>query len=122
MKIEYKKVFRANSKFEIELRKLVNLMYKFLNNDKLQPYNNVVIKSITHEEKRQLLKLIEEVFKSIDKEKKDNQYICETFNNLEEIRRLRDSKVLLFNQKMALFPFNIYFKILKFEKYYTYTD
>ena len=32
---EYKKVFRINSKFEIELRKLVNLLYKFYENPKL---------------------------------------------------------------------------------------
>ncbi|MFA7106582.1 MAG: hypothetical protein WC154_04690 [Candidatus Izemoplasmatales bacterium] len=119
---EYKKVYRINSKFEIELRKLVNLMYKFLEDSKLEAYNNVVIKQLPHEEKRNLLKTIEDVYKEVDIEKEENNYIVETYNNLDEVRRTRDSKVLVFNQKINLFPFNIYVKIMKLEQFHTFFD
>jgi len=119
---EYKKVFRIHSKFEIELRKLVNLLYKFLENSKLEPYTNVVIKQLPHEEKRNLLKLIEEVYQQVNLEDEDNKYIIETYQNLEELRRVRDSKVIVYNQKITLFPFNIYAKIMKLENYHTFVD
>jgi hypothetical protein len=119
---EYKKVFRINSKFEIELRKLVNLLYKFYENPKLEPYNNVVIKQLPHEEKRNLLKFIDEVYETVEKEDEENKYIVETYQNLEELRRVRDSKVIVFNQKITYFPFNIYVKILKLDAYHTFVD
>jgi len=119
---EYKKVFRVHSKFEIELRKLVNLMFKFLEHSKLEPYNDVVIKQLPHEEKRNLLKIIDEVYEKVDKDNEENKYIVETYQNLEEIRRIRDSKVIIFNQKITMFPFNIYAKIMKIESFNTFVD
>ena len=119
---EYKKVYRAHSKFEIELRKLVNLMYKFMAHSKLEPYNDVVIKQLPHEEKRNLLRIIDEVYESVDKESEETKYIVETYQNLEEIRRTRDSKVIVFNQKINLFPFNFYVKIMKLETFHTFFD
>ena len=119
---EYKKVFRIHSKFEIELRKLVNLMFKFLEHSKLEPYNDVVIKQLPHEEKRNLLKIIDEVYETVDKDNEENKYIIETYQNLEEIRRIRDSKVIIFNQKITMFPFNVYVKIMKIETFHTFVD
>lgn len=119
---EYKKVFRIHSKFEIELRKLVNLMFKFLEHSKLEPYHNVVIKQLPHEEKRNLLKIIDDVYQSVDESDEDNKYIVETYQNLEELRRVRDSKVIVYNQKIGYFPFNIYAKIMKIGPYYTFTE
>jgi len=119
---EYKKVFRINSKFEIELRKLVNLLYNFLESPKLEPYNNVVIKQLPHEENRNLIKIIDEIYTDMDKDKEENKYIIETFQNLEELRRTRDSRVIIFNQKINLFPFNFYNKIMKLETYHTFVD
>ncbi|MBN2300483.1 MAG: hypothetical protein JXC31_04770 [Acholeplasmataceae bacterium] len=122
LQTEYKKVFRINSKFEIELRKLVNLLFKFHEHSKLESYTNVVIKQLSHEEKRNLLKIIDEVYQTIDLEADDNKYIIETYQNLEELRRVRDSKVIVFNQKLTYFPFNIYSKIMKIENYHTFMD
>ncbi|MGD9761425.1 MAG: hypothetical protein AB7U52_03185 [Candidatus Izemoplasmatales bacterium] len=119
---EYKKVFRIHSKFEIELRKLVNLMFKFLEHAKLGPYNDVVIKQLPHEEKRNLLKIIDEIYQTVDKDNEENKYIVETYQNLEEIRRIRDSKVIIFNQKITMFPFNVYVKIMKLETFHTFVD
>jgi len=119
---EYKIVFRINSKFEIELRKLVNLMFKFLQTPKLEPYNDVVIKQLPHEEKRNLLKIIDEAYQNIDQELEENKYIVETYENLIDLRRTRDSKVIVFNEKIALFPFNIYIKFMKFDTYDTFVE
>jgi biopolymer transport protein ExbB/TolQ len=110
---EYKKVFRAHSRFEIELRKLVNLLFKFYEHSKLEPYNNVVIN---------LLKIIEEVYLDVDPEIEENKYIVETYKNLEEIRRVRDSKVIVFNQKIGYFPFNFYIKVMKLERFDTFVE
>ncbi|MDT8336843.1 MAG: hypothetical protein RQ856_03325 [Candidatus Izemoplasmatales bacterium] len=122
LQTEYKKVFRINSKFEIELRKLVNLLFKFYEHSKLESYTSVVIKQLPHEEKRNLLKIIDEVYQTIDLEAEDNKYIVETYQNLEELRRVRDSKVIVFNQKLTYFPFNIYLKIMKIQNYHTFMD
>jgi hypothetical protein len=122
LQTEYKKVFRINSKFEIELRKLVNLLFKFYEHSKLESYTNVVIKQLPHEEKRNLLKIIDEVYQTIDLEAEDNKYIVETYQNLEELRRVRDSKIIVFNQKLTYFPFNIYSKIMKMHNYHTFMD
>lgn len=119
---EFKKVFRIQSKFDIELRKLVNLLYKFLDHSKLESYHNVVIKKLPHQEKRNLIKIIDEIYESVDKDNEENKYIVETYTNLDELRRLRDSKVIVFNQKIGLFPFNVYAKIMKIEKYHTFTE
>jgi len=122
LQTEYKKVFRIQSKFDIELRKLVNLMFKLLEHSKLESYNDVVIKQLPHEEKRNLLKIIEEIYQSVDVENEDYQYIVETYENLNELKRVRDSKIIVFNQKITLFPFNIYSRIMKLGSYHTFTE
>jgi uncharacterized protein YneF (UPF0154 family) len=119
---EYKKVYRINSKFEIELRKLVNLMYKILSDEALKPYHDVVIKQLPHEEKRNLLKRIDEVFTQVETDNPDHNYIQETYENLLELKRVRDSKIMIFNQKVGMFPFNVYFKLMKIETFFTFTD
>ncbi len=122
LQTEYKKVFRIQSKFDIELRKLVNLMFKLLKNPKLEAYNDVVIKQLPHEEKRNLLKIIEEIYQNVEMENENHNYIVETYENLMELKRVRDSKIIIFNQKITFFPFNIYYKIMKLESYHTFTD
>ena len=121
LKKEYLKVLKVQSKFDIELRKLVNLMSKILNNEKLSPFETVVIKKLPHEQKKILLKNIDEIFEQIDMEDKDNAYIIETYERLQETRRTRDSKVLIYNNKIVMFPYNLYARILKFSKYEVYT-
>jgi hypothetical protein len=122
LQTEYKKVFRIQSKFDIELRKLVNLMFKLLEHPKLEAYNDVVIKQLPHEEKRNLLKIIEEIYQNVEMENENHNYIVETYENLMELKRVRDSKIIIFNQKITFFPFNIYYKIMKLESYHTFTD
>ncbi|MFW5889517.1 MAG: hypothetical protein ACOCUD_03960, partial [Bacillota bacterium] len=118
---EYKKVFRIQSRFDIELRKMVNIMHKFLQVKELEEYHKLVIKKLSHDEKRKLLQIIERAYADIDLEKEENAYVIETYQRLEEIRRSRDSKVIVYNDKLAIFPFNIYAKILKYNKYKVYT-
>ncbi|MCF7923892.1 MAG: hypothetical protein K9L64_02150 [Candidatus Izimaplasma sp.] len=118
---EYKKVFRIQSRFDIELRKMVNIMHKFLQIKELEQYHKLVIKKLSHDEKRELIQIIEKAYANIDLDKEENAYVIETFSRLEEIRRNRDSKVIVYNDKLALFPFNIYAKILKYDKYKVYT-
>lgn len=118
---EYKKVFRVQSRFDIELRKMVNIMHKFLEIKELESYHKLVIKKLSHDEKRNLLKIIEKAYTNINLDKEENAYVIETYSRLEEIRRDRDSKVIVFNDKLALFPFNIYAKILKYNRYKVYT-
>jgi len=52
----------------------------------------------------------------------NHNYIVETYENLMELKRVRDSKIIIFNQKITFFPFNIYYKIMKLESYHTFTD
>jgi len=122
LQTEYKKVFRIQSKFDIELRKLVNLMFKLLEHPKLEAYNDVVIKQLPHEAKRNLLKIIEEIYQDVEMGNENHNYIVETYENLMELKRVRDSKIIIFNQKITFFPFNIYYKIMKLESYHTFTD
>ena len=118
---EYKKVYRIQSRFDIELRKMVNIMHKFIQVKELEEYHKLVIKKLSHDEKRELLLIIEKAYADINLEKEENAYVIETYQRLEEIRRDRDSKVIVYNDKLAIFPFNIYAKILKYNRYKVYT-
>ncbi len=117
----YKDVYRYQSKFDIELRKTANLLSKVVSGDGFAKYLNAVIKEMPFEDKKILLDLIDETFPGIDAQNPDNKYVVETYENLQEIRRTLDSKVLSFNHSLSLFPFNIYAKILKMKKMHHYT-
>ncbi len=118
---EYKKVYKVQSKFDIELRKLINIMHNFLEIDTLEKYHKLVIKKLSHDEKSEILNIIETAYHHVDLASEENAYIVETYHRLQEVRRDRDSKVIVYNDKLSLFPFNIYAKILKFQKFYVYT-
>lgn len=120
----YRDVYRHQSKFDIELRKSVNLISKSIKDDPFISYENVVIKDLPYSEKRVLLELVDEAFKLIDFENPTNSYVIETHDNLHEIRRILDSKVLGYNQLISLFPFSLYARILKMKKlkYYTHKE
>lgn len=122
LKRDFKKVFRMRSKFHIEIRKIVNLMYNIHSPKQLEPFTKVVIKNLPHEEKRILLRHIEQVYAQIDIEDETNKYIVETYENLQKTRRKRDALILVYNQKLDIFPFSIYAKILKMNSYELYTD
>ncbi|MGE4572288.1 MAG: hypothetical protein AB7E09_06030 [Candidatus Izemoplasmatales bacterium] len=121
LRTEYKKVYKVQSKFDIELRKLINIMHNFLEIDSLEKYHKLVIKKLSHDEKSQILDIIESAYQDINLELEENAYIIETYQRLQEVRRDRDSKVIIYNDKLSLFPFNLYAKILKFQKFYLYT-
>ena len=122
LKSDFKKVYKIRSKFHIEIRKIVNLIYNIYKPESLEPFTKVVIKNLPHEQKKILLKNIEEIYISLDKENSDNFYIIETYENMQKIRRKRDALILVYNQKRKIFPFSLYAKILKMEKYELYTD
>ncbi len=122
LKRSFLKVYKVQSKFDIELRKMVNLMSKILIEDKFKSFESVVIKELPHEQKKILLKVIDDVFETIDILKEDNKYIVETYERLQETRRLRDSDVLVFNNKIIMFPYNVYCRFLKMTKYELYTS
>ncbi|PKL00516.1 MAG: hypothetical protein CVV56_05945 [Tenericutes bacterium HGW-Tenericutes-1] len=120
----YKDLYRQQSKFDIELRKSTNLISKVVHNESLDKYENVVIKDLPFLEKKELLDLVMEAFQSVDKEDEDNKYVIETYDNLHEMRRILDSKILSFNKLISIFPFNFYANILKMQKkpYYTHNE
>jgi Xaa-Pro aminopeptidase len=122
LQFEYKKVYKIRSRFHIEIRKIVNLIYKVYNSEILEPFTKVVIKNLPHAEKSILLRNIDKVFESLDVEASDNKYIVETYENLQKLRRERDVKILAYNQKIRMFPFSIYARIMKLESYDTYTE
>ncbi len=122
LRASYKDVFRYQSKFDIELRKMVNLLSKLNGNHKglFKDHVNLVIKEIPHHMKRELLELIEEAYAELDKNDESLKYLVETYENLQEMRRVRDSKAIIFNHKIIMFPFNIYARIMHFEKWELY--
>lgn len=122
LKKEYKKVFKIRSRFHIEIRKIVNLIYNVYSSEILEPFTKVIIKNLPHIEKSILLKNVDTVFASLDVEAVDNKYIVETYNNLQKLRRERDAKILVYNQKTRTFPFSVYAKIMKLENYELYTE
>ncbi|MFP4478454.1 MAG: hypothetical protein ACLFPM_03350 [Candidatus Izemoplasmatales bacterium] len=118
---EFKKAYRVQSRFDIELRKLLNIIRNFHEIESLEKYRNLVIKKLSHDEKQEILLTLEEAYQEIDIEDEENAYIVETYNRLQEVRRDRDSKVIVYNDKLSIFPFNIYAKIMKLEKFAVYT-
>jgi transcriptional/translational regulatory protein YebC/TACO1 len=121
LRLSFKDVFRTQSKFDIELRKAGNLISKVVKNNAFEKYGALIIKEMPFEEKKNLLDLIDESYSKIDLTDSNNKYITETYENLQEIRRTLDSKVLSFNHKISLFPFNIYAKLLKMKRMNHYT-
>ncbi len=117
---EYLKVYRVKSKFDIDLRKLVNLISNMLDSEKLQAFQSVVIKQLPHEQKKILLKNIDAIIAETE-DNEENKYIFETYQKLQESRRIRDSKVLIFNNKLMMFPYNFYSRFMKLKKFELYT-
>ncbi|MGD9909255.1 MAG: hypothetical protein AB7U79_01470 [Candidatus Izemoplasmatales bacterium] len=118
----YKEVFKYQSKFDIELRKTLNLISKVVNHEKLNEYSKMTIKDLSFEDKKKLMLLIDQQILYVDRSSEENTYIFETYDNLHEVRRTRDSLALIYNQKIMMFPFNIYSRILKKQKWEIYTD
>jgi hypothetical protein len=120
----YKDLFRQQSKFDIELRKSANLISKVVTINDFDQYENAIIKELPFLEKKKLLDLVMEAYQSIDKSDENNQYVIETYENLHEMRRILDSKILSYNQLISFFPFNFYAKLFKMGKkpYYTHNE
>jgi len=121
LRIIYKDVYKFQSKFDIELRKTANLMSKVVPGDLFAKYASVVVKDMPHDQKKELLGLIDTIFPSIDAQSPDNQYVVETHENLQEIRRMLDSKVLFFNHQISMFPFNVFARFMNMKKIHHYT-
>lgn len=122
LQAEFKKVYKIRSRFHIEIRKIVNLIYKVHNSELLEPFTKVIIKNLPHAEKSILIKNIDIVYLELDRDNPDNKYIVETYENLQTLRRERDAKILMYNQKITTFPFQIYARIIKLTKYEIYTE
>ena len=118
---DFREVFRAQSRFDIELRKAANLISKVLPGERFAKYANVVVKEMPFEEKKTLLDLVDSAYQEIDKNDSQNRYVMETYENLQELRRHLDSKVLSFNHQISLFPFNVVARFLKMKKMHHYT-
>jgi hypothetical protein len=121
LQISYKEMYRAASKFDIELRKTANLLSKVPGGEAIQPYLDKVIKELPHTQKKALLQLVDDVYEAIDVTLEKHKYLVETYENLQENRRVLDAKVLLFNQKIAYFPFSFAARLMKIKKQNTYT-
>ncbi|HRX92216.1 MAG TPA: hypothetical protein P5042_05345 [Candidatus Izemoplasmatales bacterium] len=120
LKNGYKDVFKFQSKFDIELRKTINLFSKINTDGAMKEYNDVVVKNLDHEEKIKLLDLIDDEYGKIDQKDENNKYAVETYENLQEMRRIHDSKALVFNHRILMFPFNIFARFYKMKKWDLY--
>lgn len=118
----YKEVFRSQSRFDIELRKTLNLMSKLIDDPLVNEYANLPIKDLTFDQKKTILKYITEMMTQFEESKPEHHYLHETFENLQEVRRNRDSHALIYNQKAMMFPFSVFVKIMKLPHYQIYTD
>ena len=118
---KYREVFKYHSKLEIELRKAVNLLSKKVVSPELDKYQDLTIKDLSHDQKKELMILIETLFAKIDKEDQELAYVVETYERLQEMRRVRDGKAIIFNHQITMFPFNIYSRILKMKKWDLFT-
>jgi hypothetical protein len=118
----YKDLYRSQSKFDIELRKAANLVSKAVKLEQFAKFEDKVVKELPYEAKKELLDLIDDAFAQLDQEDPKLQYVFETYENLQESRRTLDAKILLFNQKIAYFPFNMYARFMKIakQKYFTH--
>jgi hypothetical protein len=121
LRLAHKDVYRSQSKFDIELRKAGNLISKVVKNDAFAKYNSLVIKEMPFEDKKALLDLIDTSFPLLNPADPNNKYVIETYENLQEIRRVLDSKVLSYNHKLQLFPSNLYAKLLHMKPMHHYT-
>lgn len=121
LQASYKDLYKYQSKFDIELRKIVNLLSKGAGKNELEDYNSRNIKKLPFEEKKTLLATIEEVMERVDDDNPDYEYIMRTHENLQENRRIRDTKAVQFNQRIYIFPFNVYAKILGYTPYDIYS-
>lgn len=121
LQASYKDLYKYQSKFDIELRKIINLLSKGAGKNELEDYNSRNIKKLPFEEKKILLSIIEEVMERIDEDNPDYEYIMRTYENLQENRRIRDTKAVQFNQRIYIFPFNVYAKILGYTPYDIYS-
>lgn len=121
LKKDFREVFRAQSRFDIELRKAANLISKVVPGDVFAKYANAVIKEMPYEEKKALLELVDATYPQIDKSDPQNRYVAETYENLQELRRNLDSKVLSFNHQILLFPFNVVARFLNMKEMHHYT-
>ncbi len=119
---DFKQVFKMRSKFHIEIRKIVNLIFNIFNSDLLEPFTKVVIKKLPHEQKKILLKNIDIVYSQLDVNDPINMYIVETYENLQKLRRERDARILTYHHKLNTFPYSIYANIMKLPKYELYTE
>lgn len=122
LKIELNKVQKIRARFHVEIRKIVNLIYNVHSPAYLEPFTKVVIKNLPHEEKKILLKNIDRAFQELNLDDNNDKYIIETYENLQSIRRERDALILVYNQKILIFPFSFYARIMKFQKYELYTE
>lgn len=121
IKREFKKLFRLRSKFHIEVRKIVNLIYNIYKPELLEPYTKVVIKKLSHAEKAELLVKINSVYKDLDQDNQDNIYIIETYNNMNKLMHDRDNLLESFNKNIKKFPQVIYAKIMNLPEYEYYS-
>jgi hypothetical protein len=65
--------------------------------------------------------IVEDTFNEIDKTNEELAYIVETYERLQEIRRTRDGKAIIFNHQINMFPFNVYAKVFKMKKWDLFT-
>ena len=119
---DFKQVFKMRSKFHIEMRKIVNLIYNVHESELLEPFTKVVIKNLPHEQKKILMKNIDQVYAEIDVTDIKNKYIVETYENLQTSRRERDARLLVYNHKLETFPYSMYARFMKMNKYELYTE
>jgi hypothetical protein len=57
-------------------------MSKLIDNESLNKYQDVVIKELPYEEKKNLLELIQTLMQTVDKTDDINRYLVETFDHL----------------------------------------
>lgn len=117
----YKELYKYQSKFDIELRKLINLLSKTAGKDELAEYNAKNVKKLPFEEKKEVLAIIDGVMERVSEDNPDFEYITRTHERLQENRRIRDTKAAQFNQRIYIFPFNVYAKILGYHPYGLYS-
>ncbi|NLZ61845.1 MAG: hypothetical protein GX904_03505 [Acholeplasmataceae bacterium] len=117
----YREVYKYHSKMEIELRKTANLLSKKVPDPELAKYESIAIKELSHEQKKELLALVDSLFTKIDKNDPETAYIVETYERLQEMRRVRDGKAIIFNHQITMFPLNFYSRIFRIKKWELFT-
>jgi hypothetical protein len=118
----YRDVYKQQSRFDIELRKTYNLLSKIARDPAFDRFEGVIVKNMSHDEKKDLLGLVESTYGTIDVEDPDNRYAVETYQNMREIRIALDAKVLGYNKKISLFPFNVFARIFRMTELRHYTS